>query len=122
MGYIADRCKQMTDLLEMQREMIESEPTFANDESFEQMRLEMLDHIEALERLEPIDSVTQSVIRKLTARSQKGVRTYSQTMDRDDLTDLQWLRHLHEELLDGSIYAEKLMQELQSKNSGDTNE
>ena len=122
MGYLADHCKQMTDLLEMQREMIEIEPSFSHDEAFEQMRQEMLGHIEAIEKLEPIDSVTQSVIRKLTARSQKGVRTYSHTMDRDDLTDLQWLRHLHEELLDGSIYAEKLMQELQSKNSGEKNE
>jgi hypothetical protein len=41
----------------------------------------------------------------LTARDLKGQSEYEQTMDRDDLSPLEWLDHLYEELLDAAQYS-----------------
>lgn len=61
-----------------------------------------------------MDSVNQEVIKKLRERANRGAKKYGVTMDRTDLTELQWLQHAQDELLDGAIYLEKLIQ-LKSK-------
>lgn len=52
-----------------------------------------------------------SVVEKMHLREAKGVVTYDQTMDRTDLSRLQWLIHAQEEALDLALYLEKLIQE-----------
>lgn len=61
-----------------------------------------------------MDSVNQAVIKKLRERANRGGKKYGVTMDRTDLTELQWLQHAQDELLDGAVYLEKLIQ-LKSK-------
>ncbi len=39
----------------------------------------------------------------------KGLETYGTTMDRNDLTQDQWLNHAYEEALDFAIYLKKLL-------------
>lgn len=56
------------------------------------------------------DSINQAVIEKLRARALRGQEKYGVGMDRDDLTTVQWLTHLQEELLDAAVYTEKLIQ------------
>ena len=56
------------------------------------------------------DSVVQSVINKFKQRSEVGIKKYNTTLDRTDLTRLEWLQHLQEELFDASLYIEKLKQ------------
>jgi hypothetical protein len=46
----------------------------------------------------------------LQQRAQRGLKKYGVTMDRTDLTQLDWLRHAQEEMLDGAVYLEKLIQ------------
>lgn len=55
------------------------------------------------------DSIVESVINKYKKRSQVGIDKYGTTMDRDDLSDVDWLRHAQEEVMDFSLYLEKLI-------------
>ena len=51
------------------------------------------------------------VCTKITQRAQIGKEKYGTTMERTDLTKLQWLRHAQEEAMDLAVYLEKLIQE-----------
>ena len=57
----------------------------------------------------PTDSIVESVINKYKQRSSIGIKKYGVTMDRDDLTDVEWLTHAQEEALDLSLYLEKMI-------------
>jgi hypothetical protein len=52
-----------------------------------------------------MSQVTEQVINDIKARELKGLETYGVTMDRDDLTQDEWLVHAYEEALDFAIYA-----------------
>ena len=58
------------------------------------------------------DKIVKSVISSFKQRSEVGIKKYNNTMDRDDLTTLEWLQHLQEELMDATLYLEKLKQKL----------
>jgi len=61
------------------------------------------------------DTIVKSVLDKYKQRSEVGIKKYNQTMDRDDLNLLDWLTHLQEELMDATLYVEKLKQEFKKK-------
>lgn len=54
------------------------------------------------------DTIVESVIEKYKERSETGIRKYGTTLDRNDLNLSQWLTHLQEELMDATLYVEKL--------------
>ena len=54
------------------------------------------------------DSVVNSVINQFAKRSNVGVEKYGTTLDRTDLTMLDWIQHAQEELMDGILYLEKI--------------
>ena len=54
------------------------------------------------------DSVVNSVIEQFAKRSNVGVEKYGTTLDRTDLTMLDWIQHAQEELMDGILYLEKI--------------
>ena len=56
------------------------------------------------------DTIVESVIKQFKQRSEVGIKKYNTTLDRTDLTRLEWLQHLQEELFDASLYIEKLKQ------------
>lgn len=56
-----------------------------------------------------MSQVTEQVINDIQQRELKGIETYGTTMDRDDLTQDQWLQHAYEEALDFVIYLRKLI-------------
>tara|TARA_B110000037_G_C16875983_1_gene405991 strand:+ start:306 stop:491 length:186 start_codon:yes stop_codon:yes gene_type:complete len=58
------------------------------------------------------DKIVESVISSFKQRSEVGIKKYNKTMDRDDLNTLEWLQHLQEELMDATLYLEKLKQKL----------
>jgi len=60
------------------------------------------------------DTVVESVLDKYQERSETGKLKYGKTLDRKDLTMKQWLTHLQEELMDATLYIEKLLKEIQS--------
>ena len=57
-----------------------------------------------------MSKIEESVIVKLRERAEKGAKKYKTTMERDDLTNEEWLIHLQEELMDACVYVEKLIQ------------
>ena len=54
------------------------------------------------------DSVVSSVISAFQKRAEIGQTKYGKTLDRNDLTFLQWIQHAQEELMDGILYLEKI--------------
>jgi hypothetical protein len=56
------------------------------------------------------DSVVSSVISAFQKRAEIGQVKYGKTLDRNDITFLQWIQHAQEELMDGILYLEKIKQ------------
>ena len=48
----------------------------------------------------------------IRARADVGKNKYGTTMDRDDLSLLEWIQHAQEEAMDLAVYLEKIKQEL----------
>ena len=61
------------------------------------------------------DKIVESVIDQFRTRAEKGKEKYGTTMERDDLTLMQWLQHLQEELMDAVVYIEKIKGEIAEK-------
>jgi hypothetical protein len=62
-----------------------------------------------------MDSIVKRVIDSFKRRSERGLEKYGTTLDRNDLTNLEWLQHLQEELMDATLYIEKLKDEEKSR-------
>jgi hypothetical protein len=58
------------------------------------------------------DPIVIKVLAKYYERSQLGIEKYGRTLDRDDLSLTDWLNHLQEELMDATLYIEKLKADL----------
>jgi hypothetical protein len=56
------------------------------------------------------DSILESVINQFRERSEVGIKKYGVTLDRTDLSTLDWINHAQQELMDGILYLEKLKQ------------
>ena len=61
------------------------------------------------------DGIVKKVIKAFKKRSERGLEKYRTTLDRNDLTNLEWLQHLQEELMDATLYIEKLKDEKKNK-------
>ena len=55
-----------------------------------------------------MSKVEDKVVQAILKRAETGERKYGVTMERGDLSLLEWLQHLQEELLDAAVYVEKL--------------
>lgn len=60
-----------------------------------------------------IDRHIESVRRKMLERSKAGINKYGTSLERNDLTTLDWLRHAQEEAMDLAGYLEVLISELE---------
>lgn len=58
------------------------------------------------------DSIVNSVICAFIGRSNIGLQKYGTTLDRDDLSILDWIQHAQEEHMDAILYLEKLKTKL----------
>ena len=58
------------------------------------------------------DSVVDTILNKFVDRAEMGFTKYSNTLDRKDLSKLEWINHAQEELMDGILYLERLKQEI----------
>ena len=74
---------------------------------------EQMEWIETTTEQKPVkDFIVESVIDQFKDRSNVGIKKYGVTLDRDDLTMLEWLNHLQQELMDATLYIEKLKSKL----------
>jgi hypothetical protein len=55
-----------------------------------------------------LDKHVNSVVVKMQQRSEQGIRKYGTTLERNDLEFIDWLTHLQEELMDATLYIERI--------------
>ena len=58
------------------------------------------------------DNNVENVCNALREREERGMSKYGVNTMREDLSSLEWLQHLQEELMDASVYIEKLKGEI----------
>jgi hypothetical protein len=58
------------------------------------------------------DSIVQAVVDKFITRAKFGKQKYGTDLDRQDLSVLDWIQHVKEEMMDGILYLTKLEEEL----------
>ena len=56
------------------------------------------------------DKVLEAVINQFRERSEVGIKKYKTTLDREDLSCLEWINHAQQEAMDFVLYLEKLKQ------------
>jgi hypothetical protein len=56
-----------------------------------------------------MSKIEDSVCSKILERAEVGKSKYGVTMERTDLSRLEWLKHTQEELMDACVYIEKLI-------------
>jgi hypothetical protein len=58
------------------------------------------------------DPILMKVMTKYYERSEMGIKKYGTTLENNTLSLMEWLNHLQEELMDATLYIEKLKQEI----------
>jgi len=72
-----------------------------------------------MEQNKIIDKNVLDVVAQYAYRAQKGFDKYGTTTERKDIDLVGWLQHLQEELMDATIYIQRIKYELNNKsNSG----
>jgi len=61
-----------------------------------------------------MSKIEDVVCTKILSRAEFGLKKYGVTLERDDLTELQWLIHAQEEAMDLANYLEVLIQRKQA--------
>ena len=59
-----------------------------------------------------MSKIEQKVVHKILKRAEVGKSKYGTTMERIDLSRLEWLVHAQEEAMDLAVYLEKIIQEI----------
>jgi hypothetical protein len=54
--------------------------------------------------------IEQAVIKKIQQRADFGFHKYNTTMERTDLSKLEWLQHAQDEAMDFCVYLQKLIE------------
>jgi GTPase SAR1 family protein len=57
------------------------------------------------------DQIVIRVLSRFSERSQVGINKYKTTLERTDLSTLEWLTHAQEEAMDFVLYLERLKDE-----------
>lgn len=65
-------------------------------------------------KLQVEDPIVLKVMTKFYDRSQRGIEKYGTMLTRTDLNITDWLNHLQEELMDATLYIEKLKQDVKT--------
>ena len=80
---------------------------------------EIYDAMDGINRTKS-DKFVQQVKDKFEERSQVRIKKYNTTLERDDLSFLDWLTHLQEELMDATLYVERLKTSYAEENTEDS--
>jgi tRNA A37 threonylcarbamoyladenosine biosynthesis protein TsaE len=60
-----------------------------------------------------VDKIVEEVMAKYRQRSEVGIAKYGTTLEGNKATLIEWLNHLQEELMDATLYIQKLKSELE---------
>jgi hypothetical protein len=56
-----------------------------------------------------MSKIEEQVIEKMRDRADVGLNKYGTTMERDDLSFAEWMIHMQEEMMDATIYAQRII-------------
>ncbi len=62
-----------------------------------------------------VSRIEDRVVDRIRERAMRGAQKYGTTMERLDLSRLDWLRHAQEEALDLAVYLERLIRDEEAK-------
>lgn len=62
-----------------------------------------------------MSAIEDAVARKILERAEFGLTKYGVTVERTDLSTLDWLVHTQEELMDAVVYLERLIRDERNK-------
>lgn len=62
-----------------------------------------------------MDKIVEQVVDKYRQRSEVGIAKYGTTLEDNKATLIEWLTHLQEELMDATLYIEKLKSDLDKR-------
>lgn len=65
---------------------------------------------ERVEQETATNPVLTGVLSKFYAQTEKGLKKYPNTVNPDDYTEEEWLLHYQQEMIDGAVYVEALIQ------------
>jgi len=68
-----------------------------------------------------IDNIVERVVSLFRSRSQRGIQKYGITLDKNELSNREWLQHLQEELMDAALYVEKIKSIIDEQEGTKTN-
>ena len=57
--------------------------------------------------------IENEVCEKIQQRAEVGLKKYGTTMEREDFSDLDWMNYLQEELMDGAVYLQRMINNYQ---------
>lgn len=90
-------------------DIIQQYKDIENDDSCAHNNKDNCDYIDA----NSVDTIVYSVLKKFTERAKVGKEKYKTDLDRTDLNMLDWIKHTSEELMDATLYLEKLKREFE---------
>jgi len=61
------------------------------------------------------DSIVEEVVNKIKSRSDIGIKKYGKTLDREDMTTIEWIDAAIEEQMDNILYLTRLKKDLTIK-------
>ena len=61
------------------------------------------------------DSIVDSIVDQFIDRSRVGKAKYNTDLDRTDLSLVDWIEHMKQELLDAILYLEKIKKTIEGK-------
>lgn len=94
---------------------IQDETAYPNSVSVMQALLKVWNECEQENNIKykpQTDSILESVINQFKQRSEVGINKYGTTLDRNDLSTLEWIKEAQQEAMDFCLYLEKLHKEL----------
>lgn len=68
-----------------------------------------------------IDNIVERVVSLFRSRSQRGIEKYGTTLESNELSNIEWLQHLQEELMDAALYVEKIKSIIDEQEGTKTN-
>lgn len=61
------------------------------------------------------DKIIEAVCKDLESRSEFGLKKYGTTLERNDLTLIEWLQHAYFECLDQANYLKRIIMEMKGE-------
>lgn len=66
-----------------------------------------------------MDTHVYAVVKKIKDRSETGLKKYGTTLEREDLTLVDWLQHAQEEAMDLALYLQVIIHRMTDKTTID---